>query len=213
MISYKNSLNQLKKSRLKIDDEIIKSNNCLNRVSSINVFTKMNNPAEDNAAFDGFAINSDDTKYLNSKKNKLFKILGIVAAGDRPFKKKIKKFETVEIMTGGVIPKGLNTIIPIEQIIFYPNKKNPRSILIDKKIKKFQHVRFKGSDLKRNDLIIKKGTILNPSHILLLKTLGIKSIKVKKIPNILFFSTGNEITDKSRISNWQVRNSNSHYIN
>ena len=39
-------------------------------------------------------------------------------------------------MTGGVIPKGLNTIIPIEQIIFYPNKKNPRSILIDKKIKK-----------------------------------------------------------------------------
>ena len=67
MISYKNSLNQLKKSRLKIDDEIIKSNNCINRVSSINVFTKMNNPAEDNAAFDGFAINSDDTKYLNSK--------------------------------------------------------------------------------------------------------------------------------------------------
>ena len=213
MISYKNSLYHLKKSRLKIDDEIIKSNDCLNRVSSINVFTKMNNPAEDNAAFDGFAINSDDTKYLNSKKNKLFKILGIVAAGDRPFKKKIKKFETVEIMTGGVIPKGLNTIIPIEQIIFYPNKKNPRNILIDKKIKKFQHVRFKGSDFKRNDLIIKKGTILNPSHILLLKTLGIKSIKVKKIPNILFFSTGNEITDKSRISNWQVRNSNSHYIN
>ena len=213
MISYKNSLYHLKKSRLKIDDEIIKSNDCLNRVSSINVFTKMNNPAEDNAAFDGFAINSDDTKYLNSKKNKLFKILGIVAAGDRPFKKKVKKFETVEIMTGGVIPKGLNTIIPIEQIIFYPNKKNPRSILIDEKIKKFQHVRFKGSDFKRNDLIIKKGTILNPSHILLLKTLGIKSIKVKKIPNILFFSTGNEITDKSRISNWQVRNSNSHYVN
>ena len=62
-------------------------------------------------------------------------------------------------------------------------------------------------------MIIKKGTILNPSHILLLKTLGIKSIKVKKIPNILFFSTGNEITNKSRISNWQVRNSNSHYVN
>ena len=143
MISYKNSLYHLKKSRLKIDDEIIKSNDCLNRVSSINVFTKMNNPAEDNAAFDGFAINSDDTKYLNSKKNKLFKILGIVAAGDRPFKKKIKKFETVEIMTGGVIPKGLNTIIPIEQIIFYPNKKNPRSILIDKKIKNFNMLGLK----------------------------------------------------------------------
>ena len=25
-------------------------------------------------------------------------------------------------MTGGIIPKGFDTIIPIEQIIFYPNK-------------------------------------------------------------------------------------------
>ena len=47
----------------------------------------------------------------------------------------------------------------------------------------------------------------------ILKTLGIEKVKVKKKPNILFFSTGNEITDKSRISNWQVRNSNSHYVN
>ena len=44
------------------------------------------------------------------------------------------------------------------------------------------------------------------------KTLGIKSIKVKKKPNILFFSTGNEISNKIKIDNWKVRNSNSHYI-
>ena len=86
-------------------------------------------------------------------------------------------------------------------------------ILIDKKISKSQHIRSKGSDYKKNDLLIKKGTILCPNHILALKTLGIKKIKVKKIPNILFFSTCNEITDQYKIPAWKVRNSNSHYIN
>ena len=39
-------------------------------------------------------------------------------------------------MTGGIIPKGFDTIIPIEQIIFYPNENNKKYILINKKIKK-----------------------------------------------------------------------------
>ncbi len=213
MISYKDSINILQKSILKIDDEIVSSSNCLNRVSTNNVYSKVNNPAADNAAFDGFAINYKYTKNLNSKNKKLFKIIGVIAAGDKPLKKKIGKFQAVEIMTGGIIPKGLNTIIPIEEIIFHPNKSKPKSILIDKKISKFQHIRFKGSDYKKKDLIIKKGTVLKSNHILALKTLGIKKVRVKKIPNILFFSTGNEITDKGKIPNWKVRNSNSHYIN
>ena len=44
------------------------------------------------------------------------------------------------------------------------------------------------------------------------KTLGIRNIKVKKKPNILFFSTGNEISNNIDLENWKVRNSNSHYI-
>ena len=212
MISYKQSKNKLKNSKILIKDEIIKSSNCLNRVSASNIFSKSNNPAADNAAFDGFAINSKDTKNLTKKKGQVFKILKTIAAGDKPWTKKIKKFQTVEIMTGGIIPKGFDTIIPIEQIVFHPNKKNPLNILINNKVKKYQHVRFKGSDFKKNDLLIKKGTILQPDHILALKTLGITNIKVKKIPKILFFSTGNEITDQNKTPDWKVRNSNSHYI-
>ena len=213
MISYKNSLNILRKSQLKIGDEIINSSNCLNRILASNIFSKVDNPAANNAAFDGFAINSNDTKKINKNKFRLFKILGTVAAGDKPLNRKIKKFQTVEIMTGGIIPKGFNTIIPIEKIIFHPNKKNPKSILVDRKIKKNEYVRFKSSDFKKKDLLIKKGTVLNSNHILALKTLGLKNIKVKKIPNILFFSTGNEITDQNKIPEWKIRNSNSHYIN
>ena len=212
MISYKHSRKILNNSKIIIGNEFIKSNDCINRVAAENIFSKYNNPAGDNAAFDGYAINSRDTNKLNKKKTKLFKIIGIVAAGDKPSKKKVKKFQTIEIMTGGLLPKSFNTIIPIEQIIFYPNKKKPKFILINKKIKKFQHVRLKGSDYKKNDLLIKKGTILESQHILALKTLGINNIKVKRVPNILFFSTGNEISNLEKIPDWKVRNSNSRYI-
>ena len=68
MISYKNSLNILRKSQLKIGDEIINSSNCLNRILASNIFSKVDNPAANNAAFDGFAINSNDTKKINKNK-------------------------------------------------------------------------------------------------------------------------------------------------
>ena len=212
MISYEKSKKILKKAKIKIKDESVISVNSLNRVTSSNVYSDINYPADDNAAFDGFAINSNDTKKINKKLPKEFKIIGSIAAGAKPFKKSIKKFNTVEIMTGGILPKGFDTIIPIEQIRFYPSKIKRNSIIIEKKISKYNHVRFKGSDYKKNELVIKKSTIIHPNHILALKTLGIKNIKVKKKLNILFFSTGNEISNKDIISDWQVRNSNAYYI-
>mgnify|MGYP001410038292 FL=1 len=210
MISYQYSKRILKKATIKIKDEDIKSTNSLNRVVSKNVYSGINYPSGDNAAFDGYAINSNDTKNIKKNSPKKFKIIGLIAAGNKPFKKKIKKYDTVEIMTGGIIPKGFDTIIPIEKIIFYQNKKN---ILIDGKITKYNHVRFAGSDFKKKEIVVKKNTVIQPNHILAFKTLGIKNITVKKKINILFFSTGNEISNSDNIPSWKVRNSNSHYIN
>ena len=187
MISYKQSRKILRNSKIVIANELIDSNNSVNRVAAENIFSKVNNPAGNNAAFDGYAIYSKDTNKLNKKNTMLFKIIGIVAAGDKPSRKRKQRFQTIEIMTGGLLPKGFDTIIPIEQIIFYPNKKNPKFISVNKRIKKNEHVRLKGSDYKKNDLIIKKGTILDSNHILALKTLGIKKIKVKKYPKFYFF--------------------------
>ena len=115
-------------------------------------------------------------------------------------------------MTGAIMPNGFDTIIPIEQIIFFPNKENAKYILVNKKITKYNHVRFKGSDYKKGELVVKKNTTIQPNHILALKSLGIKSIKVKKKINILFFSTGNEISNSDNVPDWKVRNSNNHYI-
>jgi len=212
MINYREAKKILIKSKIKIEDEIINSSKSLNRINVLDIYSAVNYPAGTNAAFDGFAINSKETQTLNKNNSRNFKILKTISAGDNPKLRKIKKFDTVEVMTGAIIPKFFDTIVPIEKIIFYPNKKNKKYITINEKIKKNQHIRRAGSDYKKKDLIIKKGMIIQPSHIMALKTLGVIKIKVKKKPNILFFSTGNEISNNKIINDWQVRNSNSHYI-
>jgi len=209
MINYNQAKKILIKSKIKIKDEFIDPSKSINRVNVLDIYSAVNYPAGTNAAFDGFAINSNDTNKLNKNNSQTFKILKTISAGDNPRLNKIKKYETVEVMTGALIPKGFDTIIPIEKIIFNSNNKY---ININNKIKKNQHIRYAGSDYKKNDLIVKKGTIIQPSHILAFKTLGVTTIKVKKVPNILFFSTGNEISNNKNIVNWKVRNSNSHYI-
>jgi molybdopterin molybdotransferase len=212
MINYQQAKNILKRAKIKIQDEEISIKNSLNRVVSKDIISSSNHPLGDNAAFDGFAINFKDTQKINKKNPKQFRILGSIAAGNKPFNKKVKKFDTIEVMTGGIISKPFNTIIPIEKIDFYPSKQNPKFIIIDSKVSKNNHIRFKGSDYKKKQLIIKKGTIIQPNHILALKTLGVQKIKVKKKLNIVFFSTGNEISNSTNIPLWKVRNSNSHYI-
>ena len=90
MISYKNSIKILKKSIINIGDEFIKVNSCLNRVTANNIFSKVNNPAADNAAFDGFVINSKDTKNLNMKKKGYLKLLEQLQLGTKQLIKNLK---------------------------------------------------------------------------------------------------------------------------
>ena len=212
MINYKKAKKILLDSKIMIKDELVESSKSLNRVNVLDIYCNINYPAGTNAAFDGFAINSKETEDLDKNNSQNFKILKTISAGDNPKMKNVKRFDTVEVMTGALIPKFFDTIIPIEKIFYYPNNKNKRYITIKGKVKKNQHIRYAGSDYKKKDLIIKKGTIIQPSHIMAFKTLGIKSVKVKKKPNILFFSTGNEISNNIKIDDWKVRNSNSHYI-
>ena len=149
-------------------------------------------------------------KMQRTKKKIKLKILKTIAAGDNPFIKKIPKNSCVEVMTGAIINKPFDTILPYEKSEIIRNKKK-YYLIIGKKITKFNNLRFKGSDYKKGQLILKKGELIKPSNILVLKTLGIKNIKVKEL-NIIFFATGNEITNKKIIPNWKVRNSNGAYI-
>ena len=212
MIEYKKAQKIFLRSKIKIKNEKISAKDSLNRVSAENIFSPNNYPSGNNTAFDGYAVNSRETTGLKNRNKKKFKILKIIAAGDNPKIKNVKKYSTVEIMTGALLPKHFDTIIPIEKINYYPNKKNQKFIVIDKRITKNNHVRFIGSDYKKGEKIVSRGEIINSSHMLALKTLGVKKITVKKKPTIVFYSTGNEISEKNKIPDWKIRNSNKHYI-
>ena len=212
MIHYKKALLELKKNKIKIYSEKVSAEDSINRISAVNLNSPYNYPAANNTAFDGFAINSKETKNLSKKKSLKFKIIKTLAAGDNPNIKKVPKFSAIEVMTGAIVKKPFDTIIPIEQAQFFPSQKKPKYLIINKKIKKNNFIRFAGSDFKKSEIVIKRGEIINSQHILAFKTLGIKKIMVKKKPKIVFYTTGNEISNSDKLPNWKVRNSNSYYL-
>tara|TARA_Y100000591_G_scaffold332058_1_gene368011 strand:+ start:804 stop:2033 length:1230 start_codon:yes stop_codon:yes gene_type:complete len=209
MINYKKALTGLKKNKIIVNSEEVTVENSINRIVDKNIKSPSNHPSSNNTALDGFAINNKDTFNIKKKLFKSFKIIKRIAAGDNPKINKSSKNTAVEVMTGALIPKPYNTIIPFEEIKYSSDKK---FILINKKIKKNKHIRIHGTDFKKGNIIIKKGEIITPQHILAFKTLGIKNIKVKQKIRITIFSTGNEVTNNLKIPNWKVRNSNIYYL-
>ena len=123
MNTYNSASKLIKKNKLNINNEIINIKNALNRISSSNIFSKVDYPSENNTSFDGFALNSSQTKSLNKNNPGYFKIIKVLAAGDNPNIKRVKKFSTVEVMTGAIIKKPFDTIIPVENIEYYKKKK------------------------------------------------------------------------------------------
>ena len=68
MKSYSQAVNILKRGKLIVGNEYIKSSECLNRVCASNILSNVDYPSANNSAFDGYALNSNDTN--NIKKNK-----------------------------------------------------------------------------------------------------------------------------------------------
>jgi len=214
MIKYQKAINIINKVSLNLAEEKISTLDSLNRVCAKSILSPTKNPLSNNTAFDGFALLAKETRGLSRSKVKKFKILKSIGAGDNPKIKNYQKNSSVEIMTGAAIPKPFDSIMPVEKAKYFPSKKKATHIIVDHEIKKFSFIRFAGEDFKLKDLVIEKGELIQPKHIMALTTLGIKDLYVKKNPKIIFFGTGNEIVDfkKKKISSWQVRNSNNHYF-
>ena len=212
MNSYKSALNKLKKNNISIKNEIVSITRSLNRVLAKDIISHANYPTCDNTAYDGYAVNSKETKSLKGKKFQKFRIIKTLAAGDNPTIKKIPKFSAIEVMTGSIIQKPFDTIIPVEQAKLLISNTKSKYIILKKKIKKKEYIRSVGSDFKKGDKIVKKGQLINSTHILAFKTLGIEKILVKKKPKLVFYPTGNELSKNKIIPNWKIRDSNTNYL-
>jgi molybdopterin molybdotransferase len=155
----------------------------LGRIASKNIKSSINIPSFRNSAMDGYALN-----IKNLEKNKYsLKEQGISLAG-QAYDKKLKDKETIRVMTGAVIPNNADAVIMKEMvdiegdIILFPNF-----------IQKNQNIRNIGEDIKKGDIVIKKGRQINYVDLGILSSLGIGKIDVFRKPIISFFSTGDEL--------------------
>jgi molybdopterin molybdotransferase len=187
----------------KLKTKIVNISDALHCFIADNIRSPINVPNYNNSAMDGYVLNH---KSIN-KKTKLL-ITGEILAG-HPIKKKLGPSECFKIMTGGMIPNDANVVIPKELVI----ENSDNSISFDFLPKKLSNIRLVGEDLKKGEVAIFKNTKLNPTHIGLLASLGIKKIKVYIPLNIGFFTTGDEVISiEKKIKPGQVYDSNRYLI-
>ncbi len=139
-----------------------------------------------NSAVDGYGVSYKS--FLKNPKNK-FHVVALAKAGN-PYPKKIMAQEAIEIYTGSILPKGVDTVVMFENC-----ERTGSKLLIKQKIKKYQNVRPIGENIKKGEIIIKKGEILNSSYIGQLAASGNNEIEVFKKVKVAILSTGNEVVN------------------
>jgi len=164
--------------------EVISLKNASSRVLAKDIVSQIEIPSFEKAAMDGFALKSSDTKNA-SKQNPIFlKIVGKIFAGNRK-KNSIKLSETIAIATGSPLPSGADAVIMIEDVI-----QNKSTIKITKKVKKHDNLALRGEEVRKNQLILKRGTWLTPQDIGLIASIGLNKVSVFKQPSVGILATG-----------------------
>ena len=172
--------------------------NSINRVLAVDLISPINVPNYDNSAMDGFGF-----KFSSLKNTKTLNVKNRVLAGNLKINH-IKDDEAIKIMTGGKIPNGVDTVIPIELVNYKNNQ-----ITFTEAPKVGSNIRKAGEDIRKKDIVLKKGTLIYPSQLGLIASLGFSKIKVFKKLKVGFFSTGDEIVQVGKkIKSGQVYDSN-----
>ncbi len=188
-----------------LNSEIIGSADAAGYVCAKDINASITIQPFDNSAMDGFAFKYDEGKYNDDS---IFKKTMVIAAGDPIPERQIKPDECAQIMTGAPVPMGVDTVIPIENVVI-----DGDNIKFIKSFKKGDHIRKAGEDFQKGQTILSRGDIITSQHIMPLATLGIAQIEVFKKPRAAFIATGKELVDdlSKELQSGQIYNSNAPY--
>ncbi|MBY0540622.1 MAG: molybdopterin molybdotransferase MoeA [Campylobacterales bacterium] len=198
-ISYDESINILNNLNIsKITTEKLFITNTIGRVIVNDVIANHNNPEFLTSAMDGYAIKFEDIK------NENIKIIAKNPAGT-VVEMEVETNTCIKTFTGSLMPKGSDTLVPIENVEVTLDK-----IKIIKEVPFGFAVRNIGEDYKKDEVLIKKGTVIGFAEIGVLASLNISQIEVIINPTIAIASTGSEILDlgETQTNNSQIRSSN-----
>jgi len=185
--------------------EIIPLEKAFGRVLRENIQSDRDQPPFNKSLMDGIAIVFDSWQ----KGARTFHVEAIVPPGIAP--KALKNIaHSVHIMTGAVIPKGCDCVIPIEQVHLEGDTARLKDWTM---IKKNQFIRFQASDGKKGEILLKGGIRLWAPHIGVAASVGKVKIKVSSIPKIAVISTGDELVDIHKpVKQYQTRMSNAYAL-
>jgi len=145
------------------------------------IYSPIDLPPFNQSNVDGYAVNGSFAGW-----NVVSEIKAGDAAGIH-----LKHGEAARIFTGAMVPSGSDAVIMQEKI-----KRNENNILImDGDFKVGEHIRKKGSQIKEGELALPGNSIISPSVIGFISSMGLDRVKVFKKPEIVLLITGNELQE------------------
>ena len=161
----------------------------LDRVLAQDLISPINVPPHDNSAMDGFAFAWGQ---LPANEPATLRVVGTAFAG-AAWKGNINPGECLKVMTGAILPAGLDTVVP-QEMVQIANQTSAQTITIPAGILSAgDNRRLKGEDIKVGCAALRKGDKLSPAALGLIASLGVAQVTVWRRLRVAYFSTGDEI--------------------
>jgi molybdopterin molybdotransferase len=171
--------------------ESVAIRSALGRVLAREVISPIDVPAADNSAMDGYALRGSE---LATDRASAFRVVGKGFAGDAARPASVGAGECMRIMTGAVMPPGVDTVVPQEFVNVDAGSAGEDRITVPPGIvRSGDNRRLAGEDLARGEPALRAGRVLRPSDLGMLASLGQAEAPVFRRLRVAFFSTGNEL--------------------
>ncbi|MGS2777892.1 molybdopterin molybdotransferase MoeA [Robertmurraya sp. GLU-23] len=191
--------------------ELVSINESYGRYLSEDLVATSDVPHFNRSPYDGFAIRSVDSSNASLSNAVEFEVVDHIGAG-YVSNKEVGEFQAVRIMTGAQMPMNCDAVVMLE--LAKTSEKNGKSYMsIKRSYKSGDNVSFSGEDAKKGEVLVKRGTKINPGIQAMLATFGYKDVPVAKKPVIGLFATGTELLEvEDELQPGKIRNSNTHMI-
>lgn len=160
---------------------------CFGSVLAADIKAPFPMPIADNSAMDGFVIRSSDVCRATAEFPSHLKIQGTIKAGDSK-QTCVAKGTAFRIMTGAVIPRNGDAVIPKEEAVILGD-----CLVLSRSVRHGQHIRCCAEEIKKGQKLLRKGDVLNPAAVGILASMGYASIPVYRKPRVIALATGSEL--------------------
>ncbi len=147
-------------------------------------------PPQDNSSMDGYAVRTEDL----AAPGVTLRVTQRIPAGHHG--SPLMAGEAARIFTGAPIPPGANAVVIQEDtkaLDSPPNLNAVPEVLVNVVPVLGQWIRRSGEDVKKGDVVLPKGTRLNPASLGLAASIGRAHVSVVRKPRVALFSTGDEL--------------------